>query len=454
MISRTVKIQLMVFALISFVGVAYSGFTFVGIRSLAGIQFAPEPYTVKMDLASSGGIFTNAQVTERGVPVGRVGSLRLIPNGVQVDLKINHDKKIPADATGQVSNLSAVGEQYVDLTPQADAGPYLHKNSVIPMSKTTVPVDDATLLLNLDKLVNSVDRQNLQTVIRELGTSFDGTGPDLQRLIDRGNALLASAQAALPQTLKLIDDGKTALNTQRAVSGDLKSFSHNLNLLSQQLVVSDPDIRRLLDNGVASAQTLQGVLQDNQKDLPTVLGNLVTLGQIGQARLPGVEQTFILYPLNVANGFLGARDTTGDGIAEAQFGAVTTSAPPVCTSGYGTTKQRSERKGNPNFGLGGPANVNTLCTAPDQAGQGSGQSQARGAATAPRPAGDNTGVRGGAVGTSNSGKPTYEFAGYDSSTRRFAGPNGKTYSLGTAGLDSTSFGPTSWQYLLVSSAAS
>ncbi len=447
MISRTVKVQLLIFVLISVLGIIYAGFSYVGIRSVGPLRLQADPYKVSVQLPSSGGIFPNALVTDRGYTVGKVDALQLDGDGVKAILAIDHNRKIPADVTAQVANLSAVGEQYIDLTPQSDSGPYLKNGSVIPRSRAAVPVDDATLLLNLDKLVNSVDRQNLQTVIAELGKSFDHTGPDLQRLIDEGNNLLVSAQAALPQTLTLINDGRTTLQTQRDVSGDLRSFSSNLNLLSQQFVASDPDVRRLFDNGVASAQTLQAAISENSSDLGVLAGNLVTLGQINVVRLPAIEQTLILYPLNVANGFLGARD----GVA--QFGAVTTTAPTDCTSGYQSTKHRSERAGNPAYGLGGPANLNTLCQAPDQAGQGAGASEARGAYLAPRPPGDTTATRGGAVGTTGSNsQPSYAFAGYDSQGR-FSGPNGKAYSLGNAAAQSQAFGPTSWQYLLAANAA-
>ena len=37
-------------------------------------------------LPSSGGIFTNADVTERGVEVGRVGTLHLVKGGVEADV--------------------------------------------------------------------------------------------------------------------------------------------------------------------------------------------------------------------------------------------------------------------------------------------------------------------------------------------------------------------------------
>ncbi|HVV30723.1 MAG TPA: MlaD family protein, partial [Mycobacteriales bacterium] len=148
MISRAVRIQLLVFAVITVLGVAYTGFTYVGIRSVFGWHFAPGPYTVHAHFADSGGIFTNAVVTERGVAVGRVGALHLDKDGVTVDLKIDHGTKIPKDVTAQVADLSAVGEQYVDLTPQHGGGPYLSGkpgSNEIPVTRTSVPIDDATL---------------------------------------------------------------------------------------------------------------------------------------------------------------------------------------------------------------------------------------------------------------------------------------------------------------------
>jgi phospholipid/cholesterol/gamma-HCH transport system substrate-binding protein len=444
-ISRTVRLQLLVFVLITVLGIAYAGFTYVGIRTIFGWHFVPGPYTVRVHLTDSGGIFTNAQVTERGAEVGRVGALHLEPGGVEVDLKINHGVKISQDVTAQVADLSAVGEQYVDLTPQADGGPYLTNDSSIARSRTSVPIDDATLLRNIDQLVNSVDATDLKTVISQLGTAFDDTGPDLQRLIDQGNALLASAQQALPQTLGLINDGKTVLDTQNALRGDLTSFSHNLNLLSQQLVSSDPSLRSLLDNGVTASQTLTGVLKDNEANLPTLLNNFVTLGAIAERRLPQVETLLVAYPPVVANTFQILRPLPDGKTPTAQFGLVTSTSPPSCLTGYQSTVKRHNQTAADG---GGAANLNTLCLPPNAAP--SGTSDARGAQTAPRPAGDNTGQAGGAVGTTTSSStPSYfTIASYDPGDQTYTLSNGTQYSIGTAGFDSTLFGRNSWMYLL------
>ena len=85
MISRRTRLQLMVFLLITVVGVAYVGAKYARVDRL----FFDDSYTVTASFAESGGIFTGAEVTYRGQPVGRVGKLKLEPDGVLVDLDID-----------------------------------------------------------------------------------------------------------------------------------------------------------------------------------------------------------------------------------------------------------------------------------------------------------------------------------------------------------------------------
>src|SRR4051794_14375945 len=152
MIARTVKIQLAVFAALAVIALLITGVNYVGLNK----DLWSKPFTVKAHFATSGGIFTNAEVTYRGVTVGRVGTLHLTKDGVIVDLKIDKGAKIPARTHAQVEELSAVGEQYVDLRPYTDSGPYLKNGSPITMANTSVPVDENTVLVDLNNLVKSV----------------------------------------------------------------------------------------------------------------------------------------------------------------------------------------------------------------------------------------------------------------------------------------------------------
>ena len=132
MITRRTKLQLLAFLALSLLGISYLGFNYVGLdRVLLG-----SGYDVAADFADSGGIFVNAEVTYRGVSVGRVSDMTLTEDGVRVVMTIDPDaESIPDDAAAVVANRSAVGEQYVDLRPERDDGPYLEDGSVIPRDR-------------------------------------------------------------------------------------------------------------------------------------------------------------------------------------------------------------------------------------------------------------------------------------------------------------------------------
>jgi phospholipid/cholesterol/gamma-HCH transport system substrate-binding protein len=291
MIRRTVKIQLAVFVGITILGILYAGF------SLVGLDAVRRPYVVHADFAASGGIFSGAEVTYRGVRVGVVGPLRLTRDGVTLDLKIDRGKRIPAGGTtATVADKSAVGEQYVDLRPVASGAPYLRDGDTIDRSRTHLPVEISKVLVDLDRLVNTIDRPHLTRLIDELGTAFQGTGPSLQTLIDSGNELTAALTKVLPETLQLIDEGRTVLDTARDTSPQFRSFAQGLAALTDSLRAADPDVRRLLDNGVVAAGELEGLLEPNQAAFATLVGDLVTINRIGVARLAGTRQTMLALP--------------------------------------------------------------------------------------------------------------------------------------------------------------
>ncbi len=135
--SKMVRVQLDVFLVITIVGVTYTAVRYVGLDR----YFGASGYNVQMQLKNSGGIFPNAEVTYRGVAVGKVNQLRLTPTGVAVELNINDGApEIPGDLQAAVANRSAVGEQYVDLRPNTAQGPFLKNGSSIPVDRTSIPV--------------------------------------------------------------------------------------------------------------------------------------------------------------------------------------------------------------------------------------------------------------------------------------------------------------------------
>ena len=68
MIERRTKIQLLIFVIITLVGVSFVGARYARLDRL----LVDDTYTVVAHFAESGGIFAGGEVTYRGVEVGQV----------------------------------------------------------------------------------------------------------------------------------------------------------------------------------------------------------------------------------------------------------------------------------------------------------------------------------------------------------------------------------------------
>lgn len=368
MITRTVRIQLLAFVVIALLGVTYVGANYAGLGTSL---FETHACTVNADFPDSGGIFTGAEVTYDGVTVGRVGDLTLLPDGVRVPLEIKNcqDPEIPVDTIAAVSDRSAVGEQYVDLRPQKDGGPYLDDGATLPMNRNVLPVPTQVLLTNLDRLVTSVDTSDLSTVVSELGQAFGGRGPALQALLDQGAALQKTATDNLTSTIDLIKQSKGVLQTQIDVGSDLASWAHSLNLLSDTLKNSDTDLRALLDQGPGDLAKISSFVSSSSDDLGMLLSNLVVVNGVVVPKLDSVKAILYIYPIAVAGGI-----TVAPGDGTAHFGLVLNLGnPPDCTAGYGGTDKRYPSDTAPTT-----TNTGAKCTEPASSGTG-----IRGAQNAP-----------------------------------------------------------------------
>jgi phospholipid/cholesterol/gamma-HCH transport system substrate-binding protein len=373
MITRRTRVQLMVFVVITLLGVSFVGARYARLDRL----LFDDSYTVVAHFSDSGGIFAGGEVTYRGVRVGQVEKLELTDDGVDVLLGIQKDyDSIPAETLAVVGNRSAVGEQYVELQPKDDEKPYLADDSEIPVENTRTPIATQTLLTNLSNTVESVDKQALETTVTEMGKAFDGTGEDLGRMIDSGNGFIQAANDNFDITTALIKDSNTVLKGQVASASAIRAFARDFALFSGTLAGSDPDLRKLIDSGSATAIELRTFLEDNQVELGELINNLVTTGEVVVKHLDGIQQVLVLYPYVVEGGFTVVSKSPDTGLFDAHFGLILQEDPKVCTKGYEGTNERP-----PQDGSNAPMNEDARCTEPAS------ESNARGAQHAPQRAG-------------------------------------------------------------------
>ena len=351
MLTRRVRSQVLVFVVIGLLAVSYIAVRYVGLMRVFGVGV----YGVQVELPAAGGIFPNAEVDYRGVPVGRVKNVRLTADGVEADLQLNSSApSIPTDVRAVVTDRSVIGEQFIDLRPNTDSGPYLHDGSVIPRAQTAIPPTTNSLLTSVNGLLQTLPIHSLQTLVRESGTAFAGSAQDLRTLIQVSRTFFQAADRNFPASTILINSSATVLATQRRVSSSIRSFSRSLNLLSSQLAAHNSDLRSLIRTTPAAARAASDLIRSIGTPLGVLVSNLTTTSQVFVANVNGERQLLVQLPQAVDIG------STVVGPQGAKVGLTLTFFNPLpCTQGYEGTVRRSGLNTSP----GAPLNTAAGCTA-------------------------------------------------------------------------------------------
>lgn len=322
--TRASRIRLLVFLVIGGLAVVNAGARYAGLTE----RLFPSTYDVTVHLADSGGLFERGEVTYRGFTVGRVVALDFRTDGVDARLAIDGDARIPADLAAEVHNRSAVGEQYLDLVPRTDRGPYLAAGSVIDVEDTSTPLDEQELILNTDRLLRSVDRADLRIVIDESGRALSGGGADLGRLLGNSRTVLDVARRALPATRVLLRAGHTVLLTQDRQSGTIDAYLRDLDGITRVVAVRDPELRRVLLDASTAARQLRFLGEGLRSVMPDLLSRLIVISSITTAHRDGLEEGLVAIPYALASAITPGRD----GLAHFTF--VSANGPGPCRRGY------------------------------------------------------------------------------------------------------------------------
>ncbi|GAA4548858.1 MCE family protein [Pseudonocardia xishanensis] len=328
LISRFVKVQLVVFTVLTLVAAILIVFVYVQVPSLIGFGRT----SASVQLPAAGGLYPSANVTYRGVTIGEVTDVRLSDGHVVATMSLDDDRLPSAASSAEVHSVSAIGEQYLDLIPPpGDTGPVLAEGDVIPLSRTAIPPPTADVLQSADTLLASVPREELQSTLDEFAAAFDGIGPDLGRLVDNTKTLVRTASENYDATERLLQDFQPFADPQLVSSDAIRGWSADLAGFSQALRDNDPALRGVLAEGSAAAGKATDLLKDLSRTTPTLLSTTGVLTRLAEAYHAPIEQVLVVYPMwAVVNQMIVPKDQPG----ALRFNLETNVNPPSCVEGW------------------------------------------------------------------------------------------------------------------------
>jgi phospholipid/cholesterol/gamma-HCH transport system substrate-binding protein len=329
MLTRFVRIQLAIFAVVGIIGIVAMFFFYIQLPTLVGIG----RMTVTLELPATGGLYRFSNVTYRGVQVGKVTAVALTANGAKATLSLGTSPKIPANLQADVLSVSAVGEQYVDLRPRTDSAPYLRDGSVIAMHDTTIPQAVGPMLDQVNALIKSLPKNKIGQLLDESFQAFNGAGYDLGSLSDSTSRISADANSVVDRTRTLTEDTGPLLDSQAKTADSVRTWARSLAGISDVVATDDSRVRTLLQNGPGAADEASRLFEQIKPTLPVLLANLTTIGQIGVTYHPSLEQLLVLLPPSVAYRDTAASFNHPDGWSKGDF-SFTVDDPPICTVGF------------------------------------------------------------------------------------------------------------------------
>ncbi|CDO91014.1 mammalian cell entry protein [Mycobacterium triplex] len=330
MIDKLTRIQLWIFAVITAITLTIMAIFYLRLPSTFGIG----TYLASADFVAGGGLYKNANVTYRGVEVGRVASVELNPNGVTAEMRLNSGTPIPSNVTATVKSVSAVGEQYVDLVPPKDpATTKLHNGSRIDRAHTRIGQDVSDLLKRAETLVNSLGDTKLRELLHETFQAANGSGPELARLLESARLLVDEANADYPQVSQLIDQAGPFLQSQIRAGADIKSLADGLARFTSEVQHADPQLRSTLATAPDAIDEANTAFSGIRPSFPALAASLANLGRVGVIYHKSIEQLLVVLPALFAAITTAAGGTPQDEGAKLDF-KLDLNDPPPCAVGF------------------------------------------------------------------------------------------------------------------------
>jgi phospholipid/cholesterol/gamma-HCH transport system substrate-binding protein len=289
-ITRFIRRQLILFAILTVVALTVLGWYYVRIPTLMGIG----QYTLTADLPASGGLYRTANVTYRGITIGKVTAVKPTKRGARATMSIDSRYKIPIDASANVHSVSAVGEQYLDLVSVGNPGKFYSPGQTI--TKATVPSEIGPALDAANRGLAALPKDKIASLLDETAQAVGGLGPALQRLVNSTQAIVGDFRTNITDVDDIIQNSGPIIDSQVNSSDSIERWAHNLNVLAAQTAQKDRTLKSVLSQAAPTADQVTTVFSDVRDSLPQTLANLEIVVDLAKRYHKSVEQGLAMLP--------------------------------------------------------------------------------------------------------------------------------------------------------------
>jgi virulence factor Mce-like protein len=257
-------------------------------------------------MADSAGLFVGNDVGILGVQVGKVTAIKPEGDHVRVEMEVDGDQPVPADAGAVVVARSVATDRYVELTPVYHQGPRMKDGATIAQPRTRTPVDFDEVLGALNTFANGIagsgrSQEAIRNILKSGSEAFAGRGELANRAItDLGGAVdtISGQRENITATMRSLD---TLVATIAANKDLAKEFISQVSQASQLLASERTNFQEALRSLSQAVALVAEFAKQNRADLVTSLDQTVAVMKNVMAKRGALTETLRDFPLALQN---------------------------------------------------------------------------------------------------------------------------------------------------------
>jgi phospholipid/cholesterol/gamma-HCH transport system substrate-binding protein len=226
---------------------------------------------LEVELADAAGLKRGDFVFVAGYRAGEVLSVEIEEEIVRAEFSLTAPE-LPADSTASVILVNTLGKRGLSITP-GTATQHLTEGDVIPLSRTSTPVDLPELGDRATELLGGVDVDAMQELTTALADITEGTRDEVEALLTGIEDVSTVVSDRRVEIEAVLDRAYTLVDAAADKDAEIVAIIDDFGSVLGRLVERRDEITRLLQQTASQSTASASLIADNRAQIDRVLAS-------------------------------------------------------------------------------------------------------------------------------------------------------------------------------------
>ncbi|MTV25686.1 MCE family protein [Nitriliruptoraceae bacterium ZYF776] len=244
--------------------------TVFAVGATGGLFVAGEP--MEAELEDAAGLKSGDFVFVGGFRAGEVTSVEIDGSLVRVGFSVTAPD-LPSDSMANVILANTLGKRGLEIVP-GSASSTLEAGSVIPLERTSTPVDVPELGDRATELLGETNVAALQELTTALADVTDGARDDVESLLQGVEDVSRIVSDRREELETVLDRATTLVDAAASKDEEIVAIIDDFGTVLERLVTRRADITRLLEETASTSTLTADLIEERRTQLDRVLASL------------------------------------------------------------------------------------------------------------------------------------------------------------------------------------